>query len=262
VVEARGAESCKQASPFAPTRWSLIVVGAGGTSETSTRQALTELCEIYWRPIFAFISRAGHSREDAEDLTQDFFAMILEGDWLQRADQKRGRFRSFLLTSVQNFLHDAARRDRALKRGGERQMVSWDDWIAEVPSQLAVSGQILESSSPEQLFDFRWAATVVEQALRRLREECESHGRLRVFDTLSPLLTADRSDISYATLATNLGIADTSVKKLLHNMRQRFRRLIRDEVAQTVESSSELDDELRHLCSALASDDLRSSGVA
>jgi len=238
---------------FATTRWSLILSATDSDSdEQKEREALAELCRTYWRPIFLFVSRRGYSIQEAQDLTQDFFVMILESDWLKHADEHRGRFRSFLLKSLQNFLSHAKERSGAAKRGGKVEFISWDDWMAEAPSQLSVSPQTLDSLPPECLFDLRWAATVVEQALRRLREECESHGRLRLFETLSGYLTAERSDVSYANLGAALGIAETAVKKQLHNLRQRYRWLLRDEVAHTVQNPADVDDEIRHLCSVLA----------
>jgi len=238
---------------FVTTRWSLILSGASSKSgEKDNRAALAELCRIYWRPIFAFVSRSGYSAEDAEDLTQDFFVMILKSDWLQIADPSRGRFRSLLLKSLKNFLNDAADKTYACKRGGRVRFVSWDDWIAEAPSQLSISTQTLNSLPAERLFDVQWAATVVERALRRLREECECKGRLRVFDVLSAYLIADRDDVSNASLAATLGVPQDTVKKLLYRMRQRYRWLLRNEVAQTVENPADTEDELRHLCGALA----------
>ena len=238
---------------FVTTRWSLIVSGAGSKSkEQETSAALAELCRTYWRPIFAFICRRGYSTQDAEDLTQDFFVMILEGDWLQNADPNRGRFRSLLLKSLKNFLNDAADKIQARKRGGHVSFISWDDWMTEVPSQFSMSTERLNSLPAERLFDVRWAATVVERALRRLREECERKGRWQVFDVLSAYLTADRDDVSSASLTTKLGVSQGAVKKLLYHMRQRYRWLLRDEVAQTVEHSADIEDELRHLCGALA----------
>ena len=222
------------------------------SKEQETSAALAELCRIYWRPIFAFICRRGHSTQDAEDLTQDFFVMILEGDWLQNADPSRGRFRSLLLKSLKNFLNDAVDKIHARKRGGDVSFISWDDWIAEAPSQLSMSTQTLHSLPPERLFDVRWAATVVERALRRLREECERKGRRRVFDVLSAYLTVERDDVSSASLATTLAVPQSTVKKLLYRMRQRYRWLLRDEVAQTVENPADIEDELRHLCGVLA----------
>jgi DNA-directed RNA polymerase specialized sigma24 family protein len=238
---------------FATTRWSLILSGSGSKSkEQETHAALAELCRIYWRPIFAFICRRGYSTQDAEDLTQDFFLIMMEGNWLQNADPSRGRFRSLLLKSLKNFLNDAADKTHARKRGGDVSFISWDAWVSEVPSQLSMSTQTLNSLPAERLFDVRWAATVVERALGRLREECERKGRWRVFDVLSAYLTAERDDVSCANLATTLAIPQSTVKKLLYHMRQRYRWLLRDEVAQTVEKPADIEDELRHLCGALA----------
>ena len=178
--------------------------------------------------------------------------MILETDWLKHADEHRGRFRSFLLKSLQNFLSHAHDKRRAQKRGGEIEFISWDNWANEPPSRLCVAPQTLESLPPERLFDLRWAATVVEKALGRLRGECESHGRLRLFETLSNHLAAERGDVSYASLGAALGITEAMVKKQLHNLRQRYRWLLRDEVAHTVENQADVDDEIRHLCGVLA----------
>ena len=180
--------------------------------------------------------------------------MILEPGWLRHADSNRGRFRSLLLKSLQNFLVNAAERSRTRKRGGEVEFVSWDDWMAEAPSQVSVSAEALDSLPPEQLFDLRWAVTVVEHALRRLREECESKGKRLLFQTLSGYLTAERDEVSYANLSTTLGIAETAVRKQLHNMRQRYRSLLRDEVAHTVADPADVEDEIRHLCATLAAE--------
>ena len=190
--------------------------------------------------------------EDAQDLTQDFFLKILEPGWLQHADPDRGRFRSLLHRSLQNFLINAAQRTHTRKRGGEVKFISWDDWMAEAPSQLYMSAQALDSLPPERLFDLRWAVTVVEHALRRLREECESKGKRRLFHALSSYLTAERDEVSFAQLSTELGIAESAVAKQLYNLRQRYRSLLRDEVAQTVADPAQVDDEIRYLCAALA----------
>jgi RNA polymerase sigma-70 factor (ECF subfamily) len=238
---------------FGTTRWSLILSAAGSSAdEQKAREALAELCRTYWRPVFLYVNRQGHSLEEAQDLTQDFFAMILESDWLARADQHRGRFRSFLLKSLQNFLSHAKERTHAVKRGGRMEFVSWDEWMAEAPSRLSMPAETVQSLTPEHLFDLRWAATVVEHALQRLREECETKGRLRLFETLSLHLTSERGDLSYAGLANTLGIAEAMVKKQLHNLRKRYRWFLRDEVAHTVANLSDVDEEIRHLCAALA----------
>lgn len=238
---------------FNTTCWSVVLACADSGIESGTaHDALSALCKTYWRPIFAYVCRRGFSPEDAEDLTQDFFASLLQGPLLQRADPERGRFRSLLLKALQDFLGHATEKLNAHKRGGGVKFVSWDDWMAEAPSQLSISTHALNSWSPERLYDLRWAATVVEQALRRLREECQSKRRLRLFETLSLYLATDRADVSYQNLATILGIAESAVKKQLHNLRRRYRWLLYDEVAQTVADPSDVDGEIRHLCATLA----------
>ena len=234
------------------TRWSIVLCCTdSGTDQDKAQAALAELCKIYWRPVFAFICRQGHSVPDAQDLTQDFFAKVLKSRLLQAADQNRGRFRSLLLKALQRFLHDEVDKRHARKRGGDLHFVSWDDWMTEAPSHLSIPEGESGHWSPERIFDVRWAATVVERALRRLGDECEKRGRRRVFDVLSSCLTAERQDISYAAFARILGLQETAVKNLVHRLRNRYRTLLREEVAETVGGASEIDDELRYLCAAL-----------
>ena len=239
---------------FGTTRWTLIISSAKAATEggAASHRALTEVCRIYWRPIFAFLCRRGYPVADAQDLTQDFFIMILEGSLLRRADPQRGRFRSLLLKALQNFLIDEREKRCAVKRGGDVQFVSWDDWMAEAPSQLTLPARLLDTWTPERLFDVRWAATVVERALARLREECQARGRVRVFDVVSGALSADRTDISYRQFAITLGVSEGAIKQVVHQLRQRFRALLREEVARTVQSATDVEDELRYLCAALA----------
>ena len=233
------------------TRWSVVLSCSDSASdEEKSQAALAELCKIYWRPVFAFICRQGHSVPDAQDSTQEFFAKILKGRLLQSADRNKGRFRSLLLTALKRFLHDEGDKREAHKRGGDLCFVSWDDWMTEAPSHLSIPER--ESWSSEKIFDVRWAATVVERALRRLGDECEKHGRRRVFDVLSSCLAAEREDVSYARFALALGLQETAVKSLVHRLRERYRALLRDEVAETVGGENEVDDELRYLCAALS----------
>ena len=239
---------------FATTRWSLILsCGNGEEAQDKAHQALTELCRIYWRPVFAFICHRGYSVPDAQDLTQDFFVTLLNGKLITMADPNRGRFRSLLCTAVKNFLAD--QRDKATreKRGGRVQFVAWDDWMAEAPSQLSLATHDLGAWTAERIFDFRWAATVVEQGLRRLSEECARRGKLRIFTLLSKYLTSERSEISYPSLAASLGIPEATLKRVLHDLRARFRAILREEVSQTLDDPADIDDEVRHLCAALAS---------
>ena len=178
--------------------------------------------------------------------------MVMKGQLLQRADRNRGKFRSLVLKALQNFLHDAGAKRHARKHGGDVQFVSWDDWMAEAPSHLSIPQHESVNWSPERIFDVRWAATVVERALRRLGDECEKRGRRRVFDVLSSCLAAEREDVSYAKLSKSLGLPEVAVKRLVHRLRDRYRALLREEVAQTVDSPDEIDDELRYLCAALS----------
>ena len=180
--------------------------------------------------------------------------MLLEGNLIQSADPKRGRFRSLLLKSLQNFLIDAAVKRRRHKRGGGVQFVSWEKWMADAPTQLAVPLATLESSQPEALFDAGWAAAIAEEALRRLRMECESKGRRRVYEALHKYLTTERAEICYQDLSRILGVPEPTVKSLLHHFRTRYRSLLREEVAKTVESPAKVDDEIRYLCATLSAE--------
>jgi DNA-directed RNA polymerase specialized sigma24 family protein len=237
---------------FATTRWSLILTQGLSDPRSSARDELALLCQIYWRPIFAFICRNGYPAQDAQDLTQDFFVTILEGKLFASADPERGRFRCFLLKSVKNFLMDTERKRRRHKRGGEFDFVSWEQWTEEAPSQLLISARALESSSPETVFDARWAASTAEQALRRLRLECESRGHRRIYETLRHHLTDDRTEISYAHLSQLLGVSSAVLKRLLHEFRLRYRRLLREEIAATVGDGADVDQEIRYLCTVLS----------
>ena len=238
---------------FATTRWSLIRQRlAPGDQEIDP--GLAQLCQIYWRPIFTFIYRRGYTAADAQDLTQDFFVMIMGGNILQSADPERGRFRSLLLRSLKNFLIDAAVKRRRQKRGGQVQFVSWEKWMAETPAQLSLSASAMDASPPESLFDAAWAASIAEEALRRLRLECESKGRRRVYAVLHPYLTSERSEICYEELSRALGVPELSVKSLLHHFRVRYRALLREEIAKTVETEANVDDEIRYLCATLSAE--------
>jgi len=238
---------------FVTTRWSIVLsCSDSATDEEKAQAALADLCKIYWRPVFAFICRQGHSVPDAQDLTQEFFGRVIKGRLIQSADRNKGRFRSLLLKTLQRFLHDQVDRRQARKRGGDIRFVSWDDWMTEAPSHLSIPAQESNNWSPERIFDVRWAATVVERALRRLGDECEKRGRRRVFDVLSSYLSADREDVSYANFARVLGVQETAVKNLVHRLRERYRALLREEVAETVGGANEIDDELRYLCAVLS----------
>lgn len=238
---------------FATTRWSVVLASADAAgAPDKSADALAELCRTYWRPVFAFICRRGYNPTDAQDLTQSFFLKILAGGLLQRADPQRGRFRTLLLRALKNFLIDGHARDTAQKRGGGMEFISWDELIEGAHTDVAATPHALNSYAADRVFDIRWAATVVAQAQWRLGEECERRNRRRLFDAVREHLAADRGDICYGALATDLGLAENALKRLLHRLRQRYRELLREAVAQTVSTPDEIDDELRYLCSALA----------
>ena len=180
--------------------------------------------------------------------------MIMDGKLLQSADPKRGRFRSLLLRSLNNFLSDAKEKRSRHKRGGQMQFVSWEKWMVDAPAQLFLPAARVESSPPEVLFDAGWAAAIADEALRRLRVECESKGRRRVFTVLQAYLTTERGEICYDELARALGVPQLSVKSLLHHFRKRYRALLREEIAKTVESKANVDDEIRYLCATLSAE--------
>lgn len=238
---------------FVTTRWSVVLSCADNAASTkSARDALTQLCQTYWRPIFAFVCHRGYAIPDAQDLTQDFLVTLLEGHLLQRADPSRGRFRSLLLKALKDFLNDARDKRQARKRGGGVNFIPWDEWMGEFPSQFSVSPSDSQKWPSEKIFDVRWAATIVERALHRLAEECEQRGRRRVFDVMSNCLGAEREDVSYSSYARKLGVPESSVKRLVHQLRKRYRQLLREEVADTLTSADLLEDELRYLCAALS----------
>jgi RNA polymerase sigma-70 factor (ECF subfamily) len=239
-------------SRFATTRWSLIRQRFMPGNRAEVDPAVAHLCQTYWRPIFTFIYRRGYPDHDAQDLTQDFFLTLLEGKLLESANPDRGKFRTLLLRSLKNFLIDAAIKRRRHKRGGQVQFVSWDKWMADAMPQLSMPAGAMESSPPESLFDAGWAAAIAAEALRRLRLECESKGRRRVYEVLHKYLTADRTEISYGDLSQALGVPEPSVKSLLHHFRARYRALLREEIGKTVESEANVDEEIRYLCATLS----------
>jgi RNA polymerase sigma-70 factor (ECF subfamily) len=232
----------------------LIRPRSGAGTPSKADPGLSHFCQTYWRPIFTFVYRLGYSAHDAQDLTQDFFVMIMEGNLLQSADPNLGRFRSLLLKSLTNFLKDAEAKQRRHKRGGQMQFVSLESWMAEARPQLFLPRATMESAPPEALFDAGWAAAIAEEALRRLRQECESKGRRRVYEVLHPYLTAERSEVCCESLSRALGVPEISVKSLLHHFRVRYRSLLREEIAKTVESEANVDDEIRYLCATLCAE--------
>jgi RNA polymerase sigma-70 factor (ECF subfamily) len=227
---------------FAITRWS-VVVAAGQNDTKQSHAALEQLCRIYWYPLYAYARRRGHSPEDAQDLTQEFFARLLEHKWVARADRQRGRFRSFLLSAMGHFLSDEWDKARAQKRGGG---------ATPIPLQLDTAEtryghEPADNVTPEQIYERRWALALLQEVLRQLRAEYEQEGRSELFAALHPCLVGERTALPYADLAAKLGISEGTVKSAVHRLRQRYRAILRNEIAQTVAEPGDVDEELRHL---------------
>ena len=236
----------QDASLFATTHWS-VVVAAGDAGSPQAREALERLCQSYWYPLYAYVRRLGRSPHDAQDLTQEFFLQLLEHSYLARADPRKGRFRSFLLVALNHFLTNAWHRAHALKRGGAFSFLSWEQCAPEERYRT----EPFATENPEHLFEQRWAMTVIEQAVSRLRREFIEAGREQEFDALKVVLTGDRPAVPYAGLAERLGTTEAAVKMTVLRMRRRFGEVLREEVAQTVADPAAIDDELRHLLAVL-----------
>jgi RNA polymerase sigma factor (sigma-70 family) len=236
------------ASPvFVTTRWS-VVVSAQGKDSPAAARALEQLCRAYWYPLYAHVRRAGHTPADAEDLTQAFFARLLEKDWLGMADRERGRFRSFLLGSLKHFLANEWDKARARKRGGHLQVVSLDAPAGEERFRQEPMAQ----GSPDREFDRRWALALLDTVLARLEQDYAQAGKAVAFQHLKSALSGGRSDVPYARLSEALGMSEGAVRVAVHRLRQRYREVLREEIAQTVATATEVEDELRQLFAALA----------
>jgi RNA polymerase sigma-70 factor (ECF subfamily) len=230
---------------FATTRWSLVL-SAGEDSRPESRKALSDLCEAYWYPLYYYVRRRGHGAEDARDLTQEFFATLLEKESLRVADPARGRFRSFLLGSLSHFLANEWRRRSAQKRGGRRGPLPFDLGSAED----RYAREPAHDLTPEKAFERRWAILLLDGTLSRLRNEYAAAGKVALFEKLSPYL-AGRKGAAYGEVARALDLSEGAVKVAVHRLRRRCRDLLRAEVAQTVDDPAEVDEELRHLMSAV-----------
>ena len=225
-----------------------MVLNAGRTGSSHALAALEKLCQSYWYPLYAYVRRRGHSPEDAEDLTQEFFARLLQHNWVAMADQSKGRFRSFLLMVLNRFLANEWDKVRAEKRGGG---------VGAVPLQLDTAEtryarEPATTTTPEDVFERQWAVTLLDQVLTSLGDEYREAGKAALFDALKPCLIG-RSELQpYQELAASLGMSEAAVKVAVHRLRERYRQRLKDEVAHTVASPSEVDSELRHLFRVLA----------
>jgi RNA polymerase sigma-70 factor (ECF subfamily) len=231
---------------FHTTHWSLIVA-AGHEGGERAKIALAELCQAYWYPLYAFLRRRGQNANDAADLTQAFFATLLEKDYLADADPERGRFRSFLVTAISRFASKEQDRAAAQKRGGGTTILSLDFNGGERRYQREPA----DNRTPERIFERRWALTLLDRTLVRLRQDHEAAGKLATFEAFKGFLTADSAPGPLRQIAQQLGMTEGAAKVAVHRLRQKYRELLRAEIAQTVASEEDVDDELSALVSAL-----------
>jgi RNA polymerase sigma-70 factor (ECF subfamily) len=239
---------------FASTRWSVVAAARGGESPDA-RAALADLCQAYWYPLYAYARRQLPRAEDAQDLTQAFFAELLEKDYLRAADPQRGKFRSFLITAFKHFLGRERERAGALKRGGGRQPLPLDFGDGE----RRFRHEPADPTTAESIYERRWALTLLEQALARLRQEFACAGKAAIFEALKGTLTGDGACEPYARIGAEVGLSEVAVKTAAHRLRRRYQELLRAEVAQTLDSPEEIEDELRDLFAAVRREKSRPS---
>jgi RNA polymerase sigma-70 factor (ECF subfamily) len=232
---------------FATTHWTVVLAaGRGGSGQAET--ALEELCRTYWYPLYAYVRRHGHSREDAEDLTQGFFARLLEKNYLEGVTSEKGKFRAFLLVALKRFLANEWDRANRLKRGGGQTLLSLDWEDAETRYQINPADNL----SPDKLYDRAWALIVLERVITRLRDESGSDGKGALYEQLKSFLMMGTSEIPYACAAADLKMTEGAVRVAVHRLRKRYRELLREEIAQTLANPAHADEEMQALFSALA----------
>ncbi len=239
----------RQESPgwFATTHWSVVLQAREGDSPAAAR-ALAQLCQTYWGPINAYIRGRGHPSADAEDLTQQFFARFLEKEHYRLADRERGRFRSFLLTSVKRFVINEWERSFAQKRGGGRLAVSLDEEALEEGHPRV---ELTDERTAERLYEQNWTLTLLAEVRARLEAEYAAEGKGERFAQLEQFLPGEKSDLTYAEAAARFGVAEGTIKSDMHRLKRRYRELLREQIAHTVAAPSEIDEELRHLIAVL-----------
>ncbi len=233
---------------FVTTSWTQVLAAREAPSSES-RQALEGLCKAYWYPLYAFVRRQGYGPEESRDLTQGYFAQLLEKDYLEDFDPSLGRFRVFLQASVKNFLSKERDKTHAWKRGGHSQVVSLDNEEVEGRYRYEPVDQL----TPEEIFERRWALTLLERVMERLRKELSEASRAEEFEKLKGFLTGDGPKVPYRQVALELRTSEEAVKTSVHRLRQRFGTLLRQEIAETVSKPEEIDDEIRHLLKKLGS---------
>ena len=239
---------CRQAlaREFTTTHWSAVLLAGGETSAEADR-ALEDLCRAYWYPLYAYVRRQGRSAEDAQDLTQEFFSRLLERKYLRLADPERGRFRTFLLSSLKNFLVNEWEKSRAAKRGGGCVTFSLNEQDADGRYLM----EPVDGLTPDRIYEKRWAVALLANVLARLRQQYLAHDKVVLFEALKPYVAGDTIVEGYEEIAARLDMNAGAVRIAMHRLRETYRQLLRDEVARTVEGPADIDEELRHLVAAL-----------
>jgi RNA polymerase sigma-70 factor (ECF subfamily) len=231
---------------FVTTHWTRVLEAGRGES-TGARDALAQLCQSYWYPLYAYVRRRGKTPEDAEDLTQGFFERLLELNSLAEVRREKGKFRSFLLASLNHYLSDEWDRERAQKRGKGR-VIPLDVMMAEA----RLSREPADTLTPEKLFERKWAMTLLDTVVERLRDEYDSTGKGTLFMALRFSIAGEKAEEPYAKLSAELGVSEQALRVTVHRLRQRYRQLLRDEIGRTLATEAEVDGEIRHLHQALA----------
>lgn len=235
------------AAQFTTTHWSVVLAAVEETS-SDAMHALSELCQTYWYPLYAYVRRKGYEVADAQDLTQEFFARLLEKNYLASVDRRKGKFRSFLLASLEHFLAKEWTRSHRLKRGGGQVIIAWDGVDPEERYRLEPP----DTWTAERVYERRWALTVLEQAMAALAGEYSSGGKQGLFEKLRPFISGEDDDVSYSGLAGELQMNEGAVRVAVHRLRQRYAEAVRSEIAKIVRRPEEIEEELRHLFAVLS----------
>jgi RNA polymerase sigma factor (sigma-70 family) len=239
------APSTQDGAAFTTTHWSVVIAAQG--SSPAAEEALEKLCRTYWRPIYGFVRRQGVGPEEAKDLTQGFFSLLLERRDFDAVRKEKGRLRSYLLTSLKHFLANEHNRAMAIKRGGGQQLIPLED----LRERERIGFEPTETLPADQIYESRWALSLLDQVLARLREEYRAAGNIRLFDRLQKSLTDEPDRLSPSETAREFGMTESAVRQASYRMRQRYRQLLREEIAHTVMAAGDIEDELRHLVAVL-----------
>jgi RNA polymerase sigma factor (sigma-70 family) len=247
IAEHSSQSSSASGDIFATTHWT-VVLAAGRRSTPQSDAALDELCQTYWYPLYAYVRRRGHTKEDAEDSVQAFFARFLARNYLDGLSAERGSFRAFLLASLKNFLVNEWKKSQRLKRGGGQATLSLDWETADTKFQVAATAE----PSPDKAYDREWALALLAKVIERLQAECAAEGRAKLFEQLKVFIAAGKGEAAHADVARSLGMEEGAVRVTVHRLRKRYRALLRDEIANTLSDPAMVDEEMRALFGAFA----------